>query len=280
MEPENINQDVEQTNQVMQKSKLHQVTPLSKYLAMALFITLPFVGGWVGYQYAPEKVVEVEREVVKEITITEEKVSADEYPDVRYGSFSAADPDAYSIKNFTFTPGQNRAEVPSEHLVPEIVRKVSEDRVILRVDDARAIELGQGVRSGYATVIYDTVANKIIKQIDYPWFSVEEWFGLGIQVAIERDEQGRDIIMLRDYTNDREDVLYVEDEEGVVLYDVCEIGCKASLYITTDASVIISRHKTIEKTSATQLIEVLTIQIPDEYLNDNQRMYRDGLFEF
>ena len=37
---------------------LRKVTPLSKYLAMVLFILLPFIGGYVGYVYAPEKVVE------------------------------------------------------------------------------------------------------------------------------------------------------------------------------------------------------------------------------
>jgi len=40
---------------------LKKVTPLSKYLALSLFIILPFLGGWVGYSYAPEKVVEVEK---------------------------------------------------------------------------------------------------------------------------------------------------------------------------------------------------------------------------
>lgn len=40
---------------------LLKVTPLSKYLAMALFVTLPFVGGWIGYTFAPEKIVEVEK---------------------------------------------------------------------------------------------------------------------------------------------------------------------------------------------------------------------------
>jgi hypothetical protein len=49
---------------------LNKVTPLSKYLAMALFVILPFVGGWIGYNYAPEKVVEVERVVVKEVVNT------------------------------------------------------------------------------------------------------------------------------------------------------------------------------------------------------------------
>jgi hypothetical protein len=58
MEQENTELEI---GQVQQKSQLNQVTPLSKYLAMVLFILLPFVGGWVGYTYAPEKVIEVEK---------------------------------------------------------------------------------------------------------------------------------------------------------------------------------------------------------------------------
>lgn len=42
---------------------LQKVTPLSKYLALTLFIVLPFIGGWIGYMYAPEKMVEVEKTV-------------------------------------------------------------------------------------------------------------------------------------------------------------------------------------------------------------------------
>jgi len=44
---------------------LKKVTPLSKYLAMTLFVVLPFIGGWIGYTYAPEKVVEVEKIVIQ-----------------------------------------------------------------------------------------------------------------------------------------------------------------------------------------------------------------------
>lgn len=47
--------------QVEQTSSLHQVTPLSKYLALALFILLPFIGAWIGYQYAFEKVDEIKK---------------------------------------------------------------------------------------------------------------------------------------------------------------------------------------------------------------------------
>ena len=57
------------------KNRLCKVTPLSKYLAMALFIAMPFIGGWIGYTYAPEKVVEVEKIVeVEKVFVTEERV--------------------------------------------------------------------------------------------------------------------------------------------------------------------------------------------------------------
>lgn len=46
-----------------------KVTPLSKYLTMTLFVLLPFIGGWVGHKYAPEKVMEVEKVIVKEVVV-------------------------------------------------------------------------------------------------------------------------------------------------------------------------------------------------------------------
>jgi hypothetical protein len=48
-------------------NKLTKVTPLSRILAMILFVVLPFLGGLVGYHVAPEKVVEVEKIIIKEI---------------------------------------------------------------------------------------------------------------------------------------------------------------------------------------------------------------------
>lgn len=48
-------------------SPLSKVTPLSKYLAMLLFIVMPFIGGWIGYTYAPAKTVEIEKVIVKEV---------------------------------------------------------------------------------------------------------------------------------------------------------------------------------------------------------------------
>ncbi len=45
------------------KHPFFEVTPLSKTLAGIIFIMMPFIGGWIGYNLAPVKVVEVEKEV-------------------------------------------------------------------------------------------------------------------------------------------------------------------------------------------------------------------------
>jgi hypothetical protein len=50
---ENENVSTEQTEEIQDtRSQLNKVTPLSKYLAMGLFVALPFLGGWVGWNTA------------------------------------------------------------------------------------------------------------------------------------------------------------------------------------------------------------------------------------
>jgi len=119
---ENENQTSEQAEVIETKqSPLHTVTPLSKYLAMALFIILPFLGGWIGYTYAPEKVVEVEKVVLIEKE-TSQKVEAEKtskeiletnFPAlarVNVGdSFGAFTVDAVELDTFTPFFGANGA---------------------------------------------------------------------------------------------------------------------------------------------------------------------------
>ena len=61
----------EEDEVIEQNSQLHQVTPTSKYLSMTLFVVMPFIGAWMGYQYAPDKIVEIEKivEVEKEVEV-------------------------------------------------------------------------------------------------------------------------------------------------------------------------------------------------------------------
>jgi hypothetical protein len=92
---------------------LHKVTPLSKYLTLALFIVLPFIGAFVGWQYAVHGVV-VETETSlpvqfntdiqnnQERPVLEPQVQSESFPQkpnttIRYAV--EADRDAMGAKN-------------------------------------------------------------------------------------------------------------------------------------------------------------------------------------
>lgn len=65
---------------IKQPHPVNQITPLSKYLALALFVILPFVGAYVGYQLAPEKVVIMPISVTKEeVPVSQGKIQSLRY---------------------------------------------------------------------------------------------------------------------------------------------------------------------------------------------------------
>ena len=53
MEPQTVVTEVK-------KNPLFVVTPLSKYLAMIIFIAMPFVGAYIGYRLVPGKIIYIE----------------------------------------------------------------------------------------------------------------------------------------------------------------------------------------------------------------------------
>lgn len=79
--------ETEQTSEAIlnkkEQSTWNTVTPFSKHLAMTLFVIMPFIGGWVGYMFAPEKIVEVEKivetkkevETVQPLSYSKEQIS-------------------------------------------------------------------------------------------------------------------------------------------------------------------------------------------------------------
>jgi hypothetical protein len=87
------------SNNVTSQSKLteviaplHRVTPVSKILAAVVMIILPFVGFLVGYTYAPEKVVEVPVNYLKNTTTqTPGNVSESELSDSNVVIYSVED---------------------------------------------------------------------------------------------------------------------------------------------------------------------------------------------
>ena len=65
--------EAEQQDTGGQETFFNTVTPLSKYLAMVLFIAMPFIGGWIGYMYAPEKPTENQPDNYAEVAEDTEK---------------------------------------------------------------------------------------------------------------------------------------------------------------------------------------------------------------
>ncbi len=74
METESDTTELEQEKQ-RNFAILYKSTRFSKYLAIVLFISSPFAGGWIGYTYAPERVMEIGRAVEQAV---ETDLSSDE----------------------------------------------------------------------------------------------------------------------------------------------------------------------------------------------------------
>ena len=97
-----------------------KVTTLSKYLALTLFIFLPFLGGYIGYVNAPEKLVEVESIVYREI---EDSVKLYSY------SIPVLRQDGFGYNPMYITLGNNTIKILDE----VVFAQISEDKTKLIV---------------------------------------------------------------------------------------------------------------------------------------------------
>lgn len=264
MEPENLNQD---TSQVEQKSSLHQVTPLSKYLAMGLFIILPFVGGYIGYTFVPEKVVEVEKVIVKEVEAEKEvdgemapqptaTLSADK--EIPYKQFVEVDASDYPSINKDYF-----IDNPSESL-----RLASDDtgvREALRLDDTTLLLF---VTSSYnmhlAYLLYDEAEQEVIKEVTFPLLSLYTWYDNSTLVYVGGDAN---MIVMKDYLSDRSVVLYEEEDETVQLVEIWEMGQVGELDFVEN-EIEFSRYKKQPGTTLTQFIEKVKVPIPEYFLSE------------
>lgn len=75
--------------EVVHKSDTHKVAPpISKYLAMILFILFLFIGAWVGYIYAPDRALDIEKVVQNKINQPEIITEGNEVQDKSQNQFS------------------------------------------------------------------------------------------------------------------------------------------------------------------------------------------------
>lgn len=259
---------------------LKKVTPLSKYLAMILFILMPFLGGYVGYQLAPERVMEVgyteglnpinADEITADLAGTEtiradvmdfefenhvNKEPENVYKEPYYGQFVLVAPDRYVIPAGYFP----NYDTPSNNLFPTLARKISEDVSLVQVASP------QQPAGPIGTVLFDESSKSIIRTVDFTLNTMDVWVNPHTRIVLEWDVEYKNRLVIYDYMANTSKTLYEESEDEVQLADVCEMGCTGIMYVTTDGNLVFGRHQKIDGTTSTKLLEVVTLPIPEVY---------------
>lgn len=126
MNSEPVSQEHEVESMEQKPGVLNSVTPLSKYLAMILFITMPFLGGWIGYKYSPEKVVEIEIVQEKDIqtSVSTSSAETDFLPEIKNADSmlqNKGDIDSYKIINPVVFDDLNYFQISRENVRSRIV---------------------------------------------------------------------------------------------------------------------------------------------------------------
>ena len=213
------------SSEIKEKSCLYQVTPFSKYLALALFVILPFLGGYIGYSYAPEKVVEVEKEVIREVERTIEKEVQIEQNNLVMRNVSAENYSLYKglCPNKFTRRGQNcywLFEMSSGKFLQEL-NKLAREQGIINDDRVSLTSLQYAAKDGervyFLTGIADSGAccRLIELNVAQMKFSTSDDFYMGI-TASEISPTGRYIASAVD---DLKVLRVVDLEVGEIIYE-------------------------------------------------------------
>lgn len=249
---------------------LKKVTRVSKYLAMALFIILPFLGGYIGYTLAPEKVVEVERavtsvdqgsEVVSDVPVVSDlnplfQSEVDMGTQVVDDQFISVAPNRYTIPAGYFL----EYDTPANDLYSYRARKISDTLTLIQVASP------QQPAGPIGTVLYDEISNSVVREVVFPLNTMDVWVNDYTRIVLEWGEDDRNRLRIYDYIANTNEILYEEVEAGVQLAAVCEMGCTGMLRIIEN-NVVFNRYQRIAGTSAAKFIETVTISIPDTYIS-------------
>lgn len=206
---------------VQEKSRLYTVTKLSKTIALILFILLPFLGGWIGYVYAPVQIIETqltERETVSSAqTGSEKKVLLENGDWLLYEN--AAKTVLTDIDNFdTFQYQVTTLPLGYTHvdLIDFAAVRIS------HVDETYRVYMFSFDSDGnYALIVDDK--NDIKYDYLYPATSTALWYMNRADEPIITLVSERNVQVINVVTGAAE-VVYTESEDTIQLLTYCRYG--------------------------------------------------------
>jgi hypothetical protein len=251
---------------------MFKVTTLSKYLAMTLFILMPFVGGYIGYVYAPEKVMEVvvtkEVEVKTQAEPREKNFSQHEAIEIDISSpfyhtlnlnvlahIGAEynpqfdDEALYEVRELNHQYLYVKANLPMAHFPTNYIRIFLVDKEAFGVqreltEDRESKYLG-GLLSDWLPT-----ANNNYK----------------IVMVLKEGGDGAQDIEIYDFVNNKRKILYEEKETGVQLAAICELGCSGFLYANpVSKSVVFGRFAKVSGSDQTEFLGAIEVKIPEGF---------------
>jgi len=246
--------------------QLNTVTPLSKYLALALFIVLPFGGLYIGYVYAPEKVVEIERIVEVEVAV-QEQYEGTQLPWQREIVISDIQ-SKYVQETLTLLSLSETDEYFSQ---PEVldyfvhVRQLTQDKTLVSYCYGCS-----HVPSGY--FIFDEQTGMLERELDQfavP-FAQMKWVQMRVVdtsevvtvlVAVEDKT-----VVAYDYANDTSFTLYTESAADITLCEFSSGVCVADFFVTGRGQVVFGRYQSLSGAiDSESFIEAVVVTLPPNY---------------
>ena len=265
-------------------SSLTTVTPLSKYLATVLFISLPFVGGYIGYQLATETEVEgveviamneneVQNEDVaqsgKRIKVAEDTTIA-MGESVSFATLWEADKPRYVVSQPELMQ-QGFLQESNASYYAEVAVKLNSEYVLLIISTNPA---------GYTnTYVVHEPSLQIVREIDdsfYPGYrtmghinSISHWF-----VGADDDRTPYEIVALdnkevrvNNYIAGISEVVYREEQPDLYYHEVCELLCSGG-HVERGANGMlrVSRFRAQPGTTLRSFVDTIEVALPHEYL--------------
>lgn len=242
---------IENSQQQSSFNQLTKITPLSKYLALLLFISLPFIGAYVGYQSAPEKVVEKvmavesEEDLIKNKDFVIDKIIVSANPELDSGDYIRVEQDIINDYVFEgkelYTDNTKIAlsDNPTFSDLKSKLMKIDSEYVLM------SILYNPSGSSDYYIVHEPT--HKVIKQVDNIPKNIQGsnnllrgvWYG-GKNYYIS----GNDVVE-SDYLTGKDKILYTESDENITLTSECGVsGCWGNMMFddTVKPALIVARY--------------------------------------